>query len=1297
MLLPFFTASMDGAASSSANLNDFELGSRGGGSAGAQALVNDTIVLCPCSDGEWLPMHPYYPADIFTSCLTTPLKIALRWFVRRNQVSMKGLNPEAVDHIPGETTDRTTPMGELNWIFAAVTDSIAWNVLPKALFQRLFRQDLMVASIFRNFLLADRILRTLGCTPVSYPPLPPGIAHHPLWKSWDMTCETMLVQLIRDGTLGNHLLETIKKAGTEAEESGSTVTELPPPAPLVTTVSGNSTTAASPFFSEHLRAFEVWLNFSEIHKLHLELGTLRPPEPLPIVLQVLLSQANRIRALQLLRRFLDLGPWAVNMSLSLGIFPYVMRLLQSPDYKSLLVSIWASILAFDPSCRNDMMKSKAFPHFVQHLMWGLNGSNDVSDAAKERTLAAFDIAVACHGYPAGQSECIGLSLHTSCCVLLSSYDQGENSDGTVELHLPSHFRLWLCLCIASVAESNRGTQKDVFAASAHTCLFSRLDDRDAEVRAAVCYALGCLVSSKQLSSANNSSTSLGASDSTQAFNRGSLIPQQQHNANIRTGHSPAFGQHGMGVQWQPQSFQGQVPPSISLQGQPFTGQTSFFGQRGPSSHANLQSELIQSPVSIQGQGLPSGFLVGTNPLVGSSVVPHLDTPGARSLRTSVFDDHQRLALDLACMEKLMMCTNDASVVVRYEATMAMANHVGKYVDAFAVVAASSDESGNDSTPALDLEERDRAYFANSWKALRSLQHHDPFPPVRRVAGEIVAFVFKNVLQSKMFEHEAPQLRGIDEEGSHGDLSLSHHLPTAHSGLRRGVSVPSKEQSELRRVSSEILSGGHGLSSLSTPSTVLDSYPMNQSLPKSSFFEWKKSSFDVNLRTYDSHEDQPIDALSPEGASRLYLGNRNHRVFTKAQHYSEKYLSLAPKPPAVRKGSIEEMLMINEGGDDALLAAEKEATKKKNDLQMSETRLLTNRGVDLTTMIRFHSFEDVLVATDSADSVTMWSTRTGEKFQDFSNGNPKKTRITSCNWIDEERSSLFLTGCDDGTVRLWSSLLEANGEPSRSSPRMMSAFRAAPMKAKVPQNGLVCEWQPSSQNLLAGGNTKEIHCWDLASEKKFNTLKTEKECNLTALCTAWDYDSVGTTSSQGRGYQGLGHETVVGGFSDGSMKIFDLRTAGQGTEFSTSPKFRRKRIMGYSEHESWIVSVAFAGYGGRYELISGTVSGEIKAWDLRMSSSTRTLEVQRSNMTCFAVHPKIPILATGSHTQFIKLLTLDGETMQVIRYHESTGMKSHRIGPVSCLAFHRYKPLLAAGAADPYIGLYSTRQTEAESD
>jgi regulator-associated protein of mTOR len=102
--------------------------------------LKDTILMCACSENELLPQDPAFPADLFTSCLTTPIKIALHWFCSKCLLHSEGITKEIIDRIPGKQTDRKTPLGELNWIFTAITDTIAWNVLPRSLFQRLFRQ-----------------------------------------------------------------------------------------------------------------------------------------------------------------------------------------------------------------------------------------------------------------------------------------------------------------------------------------------------------------------------------------------------------------------------------------------------------------------------------------------------------------------------------------------------------------------------------------------------------------------------------------------------------------------------------------------------------------------------------------------------------------------------------------------------------------------------------------------------------------------------------------------------------------------------------------------------------------------------------------------------------------------------------------------------------------------------------------------------------------------------------------------------------------------------------------------------
>lgn len=153
------------------------------------------IQLAACAADQILPMNPDLPADLFTACLTTPIKTALKWFSLKGTCKMvPHINNDMIKNIPGALNDRRTMLGELNWIFTAITDTIAWNTLPRELFQMLFRQDLLVASLFRNFLLADRVLRSYDCTPVSSPALPPTF-RHPFWASWDLALDLALSQL----------------------------------------------------------------------------------------------------------------------------------------------------------------------------------------------------------------------------------------------------------------------------------------------------------------------------------------------------------------------------------------------------------------------------------------------------------------------------------------------------------------------------------------------------------------------------------------------------------------------------------------------------------------------------------------------------------------------------------------------------------------------------------------------------------------------------------------------------------------------------------------------------------------------------------------------------------------------------------------------------------------------------------------------------------------------------------------------------------------------------------------------
>ncbi|XP_057357770.1 regulatory-associated protein of mTOR isoform X4 [Manis pentadactyla] len=339
-----------------------------------------------------------------------------------------GVTLDLIEKIPGRLNDRRTPLGELNWIFTAITDTIAWNVLPRDLFQKLFRQDLLVASLFRNFLLAERIMRSYNCTPVSSPRLPPTYMHA-MWQAWDLAVDICLSQLptiIEEGTAFRH----------------------------------------SPFFAEQLTAFQVWLTMGVENR--------NPPEQLPIVLQVLLSQVHRLRALDLLGRFLDLGPWAVSLALSVGIFPYVLKLLQSSarELRPLLVFIWAKILAVDSSCQADLVKDNGHKYFLSVLA-------DPYMPAEHRTMTAFILAVIVNGYTTGQEACLQGNLVAICL---------EQLDDPHPL-----LRQWVAICLGRIWQNFDSARWCGVRDSAHEKLCSLLSDPIPEVRCAAVFALGTFV------------------------------------------------------------------------------------------------------------------------------------------------------------------------------------------------------------------------------------------------------------------------------------------------------------------------------------------------------------------------------------------------------------------------------------------------------------------------------------------------------------------------------------------------------------------------------------------------------------------------------------------------------------------------------------------------------------------------------------------------------------------------------------------------------------------------------------
>ncbi|CAG9766150.1 unnamed protein product [Ceutorhynchus assimilis] len=408
---------------------------------------NECIQLAACAANQQLPMNPDLPADLFTSCLTTPIKIALRWCVLQPTAKLiPHVTLDMVDKVPGNITDRKSMFGELNWIFTAITDTIAWNTLPRELFQKLFRQDLLVASLFRNYLLAERIMRSCDCTPISSPALPPTY-QHPMWDAWDLVLDLCLSQL---------------------------------PAIL----KGEAQFKNISFFEDQLTAFQVWLALGSEHR--------KPPEQLPIVLQVLLSQVHRTRALELLGRFLDLGPWAINLALSVGIFPYVLKLLQSfaKELRPLLVYIWAKILAVDTTCQGDLLREQGHKYFLSILQ-------DSTMSSETRSQATFILSCLVNNHKDGQEAALQGSLVSICLEQITD---------------PSpHLRRWVAICLGRLWDNYETARWTGVRDTAHEKLYTLLKDPYPEVRAAAVYALGTFINAviRRSEHANNIDHSIG--------------------------------------------------------------------------------------------------------------------------------------------------------------------------------------------------------------------------------------------------------------------------------------------------------------------------------------------------------------------------------------------------------------------------------------------------------------------------------------------------------------------------------------------------------------------------------------------------------------------------------------------------------------------------------------------------------------------------------------------------------------------------------------------------------------------
>ncbi|EMD32619.1 hypothetical protein CERSUDRAFT_87930 [Gelatoporia subvermispora B] len=1190
-----------------------------GGWADGMPPLSDCIQLAACLADEQLPSCPELPADLFTSCLTSPIDIALRHFIMCHQLP-NDITGDMVMQLPGDLKDRRTPLGELNWIFTAITDTIAWTTFSHDIFTRLYRSDLLIASLFRNFLLAERIMKNYHCTPHTYPPLP-ATNTHPLWAAWDLAVDACLRQLP----------ELLKNAEPVNPEVPLTRRRQP----LYPEQPGQEkpyTYSSSRFFTDQLTAFEVWISrggsaltkrgplslplngngtqtitfnpetqdFQDVdHSKEHHLVPRRPPDQLPIVLQVLLSQPHRLRALILLSQFVDLGPWAVHLALTIGIFPYISRLLQaaSQDLRPVLIFIWTRIFAVDPSCQTDLYANQGYKYFAHVLEAPEDprAATVLPNQSEHKAMCAFILSAIARDHPAGQNACWRERVFDACFERLSDDD--------------FLLRQWSALCIAQIWDGNdeikvygvdRGTQDKLIAL---------LSDDSAEVRAAALYALGTFLGASGSADLNK----LGGGGSGTMYQLEERIHFRMEVAvvtgavlAIREDASPMVRKELLVLisclvkEWRGYFIvcawmyweedrkwrEGKDDHDEDVAGQAVAEWLDAFDEEAyREENRVLLSSFFTIFCILMELSVDPYEEVATNAqtavdyvlaLLLESPFTRLDTttvtkppPGASDTRSLLNGARQRVPSATATPGYNAQPPSPAISRANAPRTEASSNSISSGVThtlmrTHSFANALRTLAGTIAFPSLDDGR------ASPRPSATTLKTEQPGPSISRPPSPNLNFAQYTSPYSRPNTPPANGMSPAPSSSPRQPADVQQPMDFLPSDVMEALMEEDMERLRARRragVRPRHHHDGPGMGHMSSPSG--STFSMDSSiilglgtgvgirdvLPlKSRFYDWCCEYF---------KEPQMRQPEAEEPGSLQY----NYQVWR--QQRNEQ--------------------VIEETSSQADIAVHCRWDRPITTLQVN----------GLPFNLAFHSYDPHLVVTNESDVVTVWDWMHRRRLNQFFNGNAPGTSITSLHIINQEVGGIILTGAADGVIRLY-----RNYDPTlcNGPVQMVSSFRGLNELIQVRRgSGVVTDWKQASGSLLVGGDSRIIRLWDAHTESQVMDLDTNSESPLTSLVSA---DGSSTM--------------FLASFADGVVKVFDRRLEEEDAV-----------VRSYSQHTSWIHNVKWhPTYSGQF--LAGCSDGEVRLWDIRGGDhALQSWELCPQGLSAFDVHERTEVFAATS--------------------------------------------------------------------
>lgn len=306
-----------------------------------------------------------------------------------------------------------------------------------------------------------------------------------------------------------------------------------------------------------------------------------------------------------------------------------------------------------------------------------------------------------------------------------------------------------------------------------------------------------------------------------------------------------------------------------------------------------------------------------------------------------------------------------------------------------------------------------------------------------------------------------------------------------------------------------------------------------------------------------------------------------------------------------------------------------------------------------------------------------------------------------------------------------------------SPDMVSAWMALRGLPRIHNNPykLALDWQQTTGHLLATGNTDMIRIWDVECEICVLDLPVEGDAPVNSVCSMLEGSVIFTGCGDGvvrifdlradvhqvhqlsrhpapvvgthvQKYSSIETCKLISGSLKGDIFIHDLRKLGGSTygkeenrnsfvHFSPSQGLGNQNTSATSNLSASISSSSYPSQPSTPSSGSGNNSGgsslnntnplsnNLSSFPSGPTSSFAGFEKSVS-MDALAIHNHAPLIAAGSQKQVVRIADFTGSHVSTLKYHK--GFMGHRIGPVSSLAFHPHKLMLAVGSTNPFISV-----------